>query len=71
MGKATNLVRKLKDAYYGALDEYDVIITPTLPMLPGKLPGPNATGTELMVNSAGISMNTSAFNLVCAARSTF
>ncbi|WVQ85193.1 hypothetical protein IAT38_007358 [Cryptococcus sp. DSM 104549] len=63
IGKATNLVRKLRDSYYAALDNYDVLITPTLPMLATKLPEPGASVRELMENSAGVSLNTSAFNL--------
>ncbi|KAK8844592.1 hypothetical protein IAR55_006439 [Kwoniella newhampshirensis] len=63
MGKATNLVRKLRDSYYAALDKYDVLITPTLPMLASKLPDPDASIRDLMRNAAGVSMNTSAFNL--------
>lgn len=64
LGKATNLVRKLKDAYNEALDKYDVLITPTIPMLPQKLPRKDATVEEHMLNSAGLTGNTSPFNLV-------
>lgn len=64
MGKATNLIRKLRDSYYAALDKYDVLIMPTTPFLAPKLPPPDAGVRELMVNSAGVSLNTSAFNLV-------
>ncbi|WWD22857.1 hypothetical protein CI109_107351 [Kwoniella shandongensis] len=63
LGKATNLVRKLRDSYYLALDKYDVLITPTLPMLAQKLPPLNGTIKEYMENAQGVSMNTSAFNL--------
>ncbi|KAH8658256.1 amidase signature domain-containing protein [Xylariales sp. PMI_506] len=62
-GKASNLVRKLKDEYYRALDKYDVLITPTMPMLPPKLPAAGSTIREYMTNSIGVSLNTSAFNL--------
>lgn len=66
MGKATNLIRKLRDAYYTALDEYDLLIMPTIPFLAPKLldDPANASVTDLMVNSAGVSLNTSAFNIV-------
>jgi amidase len=64
MGKATNLIRKLRDEYYSALDKYDVLITPTVPFLAPKLPSPDAGIRDVMVNSAGVSLNTSAFNLV-------
>lgn len=73
MGKATNLIRKLRDAYYTALDEYDVLIMPTVPFLaPKLLPDiKGASVTDLMVNSAGVSLNTSAFNIVCTSVSPF
>jgi amidase len=64
VGKATNLVRKLRDAYYATLDNYDVLVMPTLPFLPPKLPAKEASVAELMVTSAGVSLNTSPFNLV-------
>ncbi|KAH9906002.1 amidase signature domain-containing protein [Xylariomycetidae sp. FL2044] len=63
VGKATNLMRKLKDDYYAVLDEYDVLILPTTPMLAPKLPAPKASLGEVMKNSAGLSLNTSAFNI--------
>jgi amidase len=68
VGKATNLVRKLRDSYYAALDKYDVLVLPTLPFLAPKLPAENASVAELMINSAGVSLNTSAFNLVSTSR---
>ena len=64
LGKATNLVRKLRDSYLSVLKEYEILITPTLPYLAAKLPAADATLEELMINSAGVSLNTSAFNLV-------
>ncbi|KAK7937703.1 amidase signature enzyme [Apiospora aurea] len=63
LGKATNLTRKLKHEYYKALDQYDVLITPTMPFLPPELPAKDASTKELMQNSAGASLNTSAFNI--------
>lgn len=66
MGKATNLIRKLRDSYYSALDEYDLLVMPTVPFLAPKLLDDvkNASVTDLMINSAGVSLNTSAFNIV-------
>ena len=64
IGKATNLIRKLRDSYYEALDKYDVLILPTMCFLAPKLPTPDAGIRDLMINSAGVSLNTSAFNLV-------
>ncbi|GFZ47556.1 hypothetical protein JCM24511_05300 [Saitozyma sp. JCM 24511] len=43
VGKATNLVRKLRDAYYATLENYDVLVTPTLPFIPPKLPAKEAS----------------------------
>ncbi|TYJ55532.1 hypothetical protein B9479_003804 [Cryptococcus floricola] len=63
VGKATNLIRKLKDDYLAALSKYDVLITPTLPMLPRKLPAKDAGVKELMQNAAGLTGNTCPFNL--------
>ncbi|KAK8076192.1 amidase signature enzyme [Apiospora phragmitis] len=63
LGKATNLTRKLRDEYYKALDQYDVLVAPTMPFLPPKLPAGDASIKELMQNSAGASLNTSAFNI--------
>lgn len=64
IGKATNLIRKLRDSYYEALDKYDVLILPTMCFLAPKLPSTDAGIRDLMINSAGVSLNTSAFNLV-------
>lgn len=64
LGKATNLVRKLRDEYLSALGEYDVLITPTLPYVAQRLPAEGAGIEEMMENSAGVSINTSPFNLV-------
>ena len=64
LGKATNLVRKLRDTYQESLDRYDVLITPALVYLPKKLPPRDASISQLMDNSNGVSLNTSAFNLV-------
>lgn len=63
-GKATNLVRKLRDAYDGAMEEVDVLLMPTLPVLPPKHVD---EGTELdgvMKNCFGVTLNTAPFNLV-------
>ena len=63
-GKGTNLIRKLRDTYQAAMDTYDLLICPTLPFLPPKLPPIGASVKELMINSTGVSLNTSAFNIV-------
>lgn len=64
LGKAMNLIRKLRDDYDKALDKYDVLVMPTMPMLAQKLPSTEAGIVEFMHNSNGVSLNTSAFNLV-------
>jgi len=65
MGKATNLVRKLRDTYLATLKKYDVLITPTLPYLARRMPRRDEAGIEeMMENSAGGSINTSPFNMV-------
>ncbi|OCF60696.1 hypothetical protein L486_00333 [Kwoniella mangroviensis CBS 10435] len=43
---------------------YDILITPKLPMLATKLPSADASVQALMENAAGVSLNTSAFNLI-------
>ncbi|KAL1404965.1 hypothetical protein Q8F55_008577 [Vanrija albida] len=63
IGKATNLVRKLKDEYERVLGEVDVLIMPTLPFLPKPLVPATSTPAELMANSGGYARNTSPFNL--------
>jgi amidase len=69
LGKAYNLVRKLRDDYNGALAKYDVLVMPTIPFMAPKLAEPNAGPTELMKSATGLTTNTSPFNLVsgCAA----
>lgn len=64
LGKATNLVRKLRDEYDKTLDDFDVIITPTIPILPQRLAPQDASPAEQMASAAGLTLNTSAFNLV-------
>lgn len=63
-GKATNLVRKLRDAYDGAMEEVDVLLMPTLPCLPPKHLEPGAELDEVMKNCTGVTLNTAPFNLV-------
>lgn len=63
-GKATNLVRKLRDAYDGAMEEVDVLLMPTLPNLPPKHLEPGAELDEVMKNCTGVTLNTAPFNLV-------
>lgn len=64
LGKATNLIRKLRDEYYAKLDEYDVLILPTIPRVTPKLPPVDSSIRDFMLNTVGLSLNTSGFNLV-------
>lgn len=63
-GKATNLVRKLRDAYDGAMDEVDILLMPTLPNLPPKHIAEGSELDEVMKNCTGVTLNTAPFNLV-------
>ena len=46
-GKAVNLTTRLRAAYDKAFEEYDLLLTPTLPVKASKLPGPAATREEI------------------------
>ncbi|WOO86016.1 Amidase [Vanrija pseudolonga] len=63
VGKATNLVRKLKDEYVAALGDVDVLLMPTIPFLPKPMVVATSTPAQLMANASGYTRNTSAFNL--------
>ena len=60
--KATNFSRKLRDAYDSALQEYDVLITPTLPYVATSHPAPDATPLEQIKKQVGLVSNTCQFN---------
>ncbi|KAK3112615.1 hypothetical protein LTR53_010923 [Teratosphaeriaceae sp. CCFEE 6253] len=62
LGKATNLSRKLRDAYDSALESYDVLITPTLPYVATSHPEANATPLEQIKKQVGLTSNTCQFN---------
>lgn len=68
-GKATNLVRKLRDAYDGAMDEVDILLMPTLPNIPPKHIEEGSELDEVMKNCTGVTLNTAPFNLVSTLRS--
>lgn len=62
VGKATNLVRKLKDEYLRALGQVDVLLMPTIPFLPKPMvAAATSTPAQLMANASGYTRNTSAF----------
>ena len=64
VGKAYNLVRKMRDSYDATLAKYDLIVTPTLGFLPVRLTPTGSTKKEMMQHSAGMGNNTQATNLV-------
>ncbi|BEJ16963.1 hypothetical protein CspHIS471_0603640 [Cutaneotrichosporon sp. HIS471] len=63
LGKAYNLVRKLRDEYNAVLTKYDVLVMPTIPFLAPRLADPGSGPTELMKSATGLTSNTSPFNL--------
>lgn len=60
--KATNLSRKMRDAYDAALEEFDVLITPTLPYVATSHPEPHASPLEQIKKQVGLVSNTCQFN---------
>ncbi|KAK0939909.1 hypothetical protein LTR29_008511 [Friedmanniomyces endolithicus] len=62
LAKATNLSRKLRDAYDTALQSYDVLITPTLPYVATSHPAKDATPLEQIKKQVGLTSNTCQFN---------
>lgn len=62
LAKSTNLARKLKDDYDAALTKYDLLITPTLPLLAASHAAPDATPLEQIARQVGLTSNTAPFN---------
>jgi amidase len=62
LAKATNLSRQLRDAYDAALEEYDVLLTPTLPYVATSHAASNATPLEQIAKQIGLTANTAPFN---------
>ncbi|GME27773.1 Amidase [Neofusicoccum parvum] len=62
LGKATNLSRMLRDAYDAALEENDVLITPTLPYIATSHCAPDAGPLEQIAKQVGLTCNTCQFN---------
>lgn len=60
--KATNLSRKLRDAYDNALASFDVLITPTLPYVATCHSEPDATPLQQIAKQVGLVSNTCQFN---------
>ncbi|MDQ2093591.1 amidase [Rhodalgimonas zhirmunskyi] len=62
-GKAVNLVTALRAAYDKALEEYDVLLMPTLPMTATPLPGPDASREEIIQRAFEMLANTAPFDI--------
>lgn len=56
--KARNLEKTLAAAYDGALDEFDVIVMPTLPITASLIPGPRADAEEIVTRALDMVANT-------------
>ena len=61
--KGQNLGRTLRAAYDAALDEADVLVMPTLPMLPTPLPAPDAPREEIVARAFEMVVNTAPFDV--------
>ncbi|KAJ4348727.1 uncharacterized protein N0V89_010105 [Didymosphaeria variabile] len=62
LAKATNLSRQLRDAYDTALNEYDLLLTPTLPYVATSHAAPDAAPLEQIKKQVGLTSNTAPFN---------
>src|SRR5215813_6492805 len=60
--KAQNLARKLKVAYDTALERYDLLVMPTLPLRATKLPAPGAPRMETIERAFEMLANTAPFD---------
>ncbi|MCR9214269.1 MAG: amidase [Proteobacteria bacterium] len=61
-GKAQNLMRLVRAKYKEALKSYDLLLVPTVPMKPQKIPGPAVSMTEYVTRAFEMVGNTAAFN---------
>ncbi|KAI1377085.1 amidase signature enzyme [Hypoxylon crocopeplum] len=63
-GKAMNLLKATSDAYDKALEEFDVLVMPTLPYPPPRLPEPDSNEGPLnfLTRTIGLVANTCPFN---------
>lgn len=62
-GKAVNLSRRLKAAYDAALQQYDILVLPTLPMKPTPLPEVGAERQTIMNHAFEMTNNTCPFDI--------
>jgi amidase len=62
LAKATNLSRKLRDAYDNALRDVDILVTPTLPYVATSHAAPDASPIQQIAKQVGLTSNTAPFN---------
>lgn len=62
LAKATNLSRKLRDSYDAALEDFDVLITPTLPYVATSHAAADASPIAQIWKQIGLTSNTAPFN---------
>ncbi|KAF5352900.1 hypothetical protein D9758_007868 [Tetrapyrgos nigripes] len=62
-GKATNLIRRLREQYDEALSKYDVLVMPTVPYLPTPHAPLNATVVQKIEKGLGQTANTCSFDV--------
>ena len=62
-GKCQNLTRKLRETYTKALQDYDLLLMPTLPLKATKLPEPDAEIDEIIARGLEMLPNTSPFDI--------
>ena len=62
-GTAQNLARKLRETYTNVLQEYDLLLMPTLPLKATKLPEPNSEVDEIIARGLEMLPNTSPFDV--------
>lgn len=62
LAKATNLSRHLRDSYDKALEQYDVLVTPTLPYVATSHASPDASPIDQIKKQVGLTSNTCQFN---------
>jgi amidase len=62
-GKSQNLARMLRETYDKVLQDYDLLLMPTLPLKATKLPAPDAEIDEIIARGLEMIANTSPFDV--------
>ncbi len=62
-GKARNLLPHARAAYDSALEQFDVLVMPTVPSTAAVLPGPDADDATLLAQAMGKALNTAPMNV--------